>query len=96
MRETSDGGEGTAQMKNLINTYMHMFLFDSVSAQFIYSLIFQLLEPSQMQESDVEVLIFVLHNIGLQLRKRDPAALKELITRVESKKNQMAATIKMT
>jgi hypothetical protein len=31
-------------------------------------------------EGDIEILIFLLHNIGLQLRKADPMALKDILT----------------
>ena len=45
--------------------------------------------------SDLEVLIFILHNIGLQLRKEDPVAVKDIIDMAESKKNSYAVELKM-
>jgi hypothetical protein len=50
---------------------------------------------NSFQESDIEVLIFLLHNIGLQLRKSDPAALKEILTVAEQKKNSFHAELKL-
>ena len=47
------------------------------------------------QEADIEVLIFLLHNIGLQLRKADPAALKDLLSLADQKRNSFQAEIKM-
>ena len=32
------------------------------------------------QETDIEILIFMLHNIGLQLRKSDPTAIMDILT----------------
>jgi hypothetical protein len=46
-------------------------------------------------ESDIEILIFILHNIGLQLRKEDPGAIKEIIDMALQKKNSYAVEIKM-
>ena len=39
------------------------------------------------READIEILIFLLHNIGLHLRKADPAGLKELLSLADQKKN---------
>lgn len=39
------------------------------------------------KEADVEILIFLLHNIGLQLRKADTVALKDLLTLADQKRN---------
>jgi hypothetical protein len=47
------------------------------------------------READVEVLIFLLHNIGLQLRKADPVALRDLLTLADQKRNSFAAEVKM-
>ena len=76
-----------------MNVYVHLFLFESVTHTLLYDLIRLLL--GSFQESDIEILIFVLHNIGLQLRKADPAGIKELLTNVEQKKNSIAVEIKM-
>ena len=46
-------------------------------------------------ESDLEVLIFLLHNIGLQLRKADPEAIRDLIHISEQKKNSYAVEVKL-
>ena len=37
----------------------------------------------------------MLHNIGLQLRKADPIALRDIITLSEQKKNSYTAEIKL-
>lgn len=50
---------------------------------------------ASFREADIETLIFLLHNIGLQLRKADANALKELLTLCEQKKNSYSAEVKM-
>ena len=50
---------------------------------------------NSFEESDIEVLIFLLHNIGLQLRKADPEAIRDIIHMAESKKNSYAVEVKM-
>ena len=50
---------------------------------------------SSFTETDIEILIFLLHNIGLQLRKEDPISLRDLLTLSEQKKNTLQAEIKM-
>jgi hypothetical protein len=44
---------------------------------------------TSFSETDIEILIFLLHNIGLQLRKADPIALRDLLTLAEQKKNSL-------
>jgi hypothetical protein len=44
---------------------------------------------SSFTETDIEILIFLLHNIGLQLRKEDPVSLRDLLTLSEQKKNSL-------
>ena len=41
------------------------------------------------------MLIFILHNIGLQLRKEDPKSVRELADLAESKKNSYTVELKM-
>ena len=65
------------KVKNIINCLLHLFLFQSIGSDFLFEIIRFLL--NSFTESDIEVLIFVLHNIGLQLRKKDPAAIKQIL-----------------
>ena len=64
-----------------------------MNGQLLFDLIKALL--SSYTASDIEVLIFILHNIGLQLRKEDPGAVRELADMAESKKNSYAVELKM-
>lgn len=51
----------------------------------MYDLIKLLL--TSFKEADIEILIFILHNVGLKLRKSDPAALRDILLLAEQKKN---------
>jgi hypothetical protein len=66
---------------------MHFFLFQSLTQTLLYDLIRRLM--SSFTETDIEILIFLLHNIGLQLRKEDPVSLRDLLTLSEQKKNSL-------
>jgi hypothetical protein len=81
-------------VKNLVNCFLHFFLFASLTQTLLYDLIRFMM--SSFTETDIEILIFLLHNIGLQLRKADPIALKELLHLAEQKKNNLSVEIKMT
>jgi hypothetical protein len=56
---------------------LHFFLFESITAQAVFAMVTHLLQS--FREDDVETLIFLLHNIGLQLRKAEPESLKRII-----------------
>ena len=77
------------KVKNIINCLLHLFLFQSIGADFLFDIIKFLL--NSFTESDIEVLIFVLHNIGLQLRKKDPASIKQILDLFNQKKNSFLA-----
>ncbi len=82
------------RVKNILNCFLHFFIFQSLTSKLLFDLIISYLMHS-FKEADVEVLIFLLHNIGLQLRKADPVALKDLLTLADQKKNSYQAQVKM-
>ena len=51
------------KVKNIMNCLLHLYLFQSIGSDFMFDIIKYLL--NSFSESDLEVLIFVLHNIGL-------------------------------
>mgnify|MGYP001626769482 CR=1 FL=1 len=51
------------RVKNIMNCLLHLFLFQSIGSDMLFDVIKFML--TSFTESDVEVLIFVLHNIGL-------------------------------
>jgi len=84
---TSEGADETAVMrvKNIMNCLVHLFLFQTIGSDLLFDVIKFLL--GSFTESDIEVLIFVLHNIGLQLRKKDPASVKQILDLFNQKRN---------
>jgi hypothetical protein len=90
---TGNDDQKKDRVKNLMNTFLHFFLFHSVTHTLLYDLITLLIQT--FNESDIEVLIFILHNIGLQLRKADPVGLKDILSMGEQKRNSLAVEIKM-
>lgn len=77
------------RVKNILNVLLHLYLFQSVGSDFLFDMIRHLM--TSFTESDVEVLIFVLHNIGIQLRKKDPASIKQILDFFAQKKNNYQA-----
>ena len=86
-------GEHRTKVKNILNCLIHFYLFQSISSEFLFSVIHYLLDS--FTESDIEVLIFVLHNIGLQLRKKDPEAIKSILDSFTQKKNSYQVSQKL-
>ena len=55
--------ESKAKLKNILNCFLHFFIFKSTSGKILLDLIKLLLDS--FREDDIEILIFILHNIGL-------------------------------
>lgn len=62
MTQGKDGDQKT-KMKNILNCFLHFFLFKGVNGQILFDLIKILM--NSFSEGDIEILIFILHNIGL-------------------------------
>jgi len=86
--------ESRLVVKNILNILLHLFIFESLTSTLLVEVIQKAL-LEKFSEGDLEVLLFVLHNIGLQLRKSDPASVKEIIRVFEVKKNSFEAEAKM-
>lgn len=76
-----------------MNCFLHFFLFKGVNGKILFDLIKILM--NSFTEGDLEILIFILHNIGLQLRKEDPSALKEIMDLADQKKANFSVELKM-
>jgi len=50
-------------LKNTLNCFLHFYLFQSITAELLLDIIKILLQS--FNEGDIELLIFMLHNIGL-------------------------------
>lgn len=75
--------------KNILNCFLHLFLFESLGTKPLTSILKLLL--TRFEESDLENLVFLLHNVGYQLRKQDPAALLQFLEMFQQKKNSYQA-----
>lgn len=64
-----------------------------MTASVIFSFVKFLLHS--FREDDIETLIFLFHNIGLQLRKTDPDSLIQIIDLFTQKKNSYLAELKL-
>lgn len=89
--ELDEDGKEVAVMrvKNIMNCLVHLFLFQSIGSDLLFDVIKFML--ASFTESDIEVLIFVLHNIGLQLRKKDPVSIKAILDLFAQKRNSFQA-----
>ena len=55
--------ENKGQLKNILNCFLHFFIFKSTNGKILLDLIKILM--NSFTEGDIEILIFILHNIGL-------------------------------
>ncbi|XP_019745169.1 nucleolar MIF4G domain-containing protein 1-like, partial [Hippocampus comes] len=79
-------GEGK-ECDNLVAVVAHLYNFQVVHSLLIFDILRRLL--AVFGEKDIELLLFVLRNVGFSLRKDDPLALKELIAEAQ----RMAAEV---
>uniref|UniRef100_A0A8C8CYV9 Nucleolar MIF4G domain-containing protein 1 n=1 Tax=Oncorhynchus tshawytscha TaxID=74940 RepID=A0A8C8CYV9_ONCTS len=75
-------GEGK-ECDNLVAMVAHLYNFQVVHALLIFDILKMLL--GAFAEKDIELVLFVLKNVGFALRKDDALALKELISEAQSK-----------
>ncbi|KAL1006802.1 hypothetical protein UPYG_G00077330 [Umbra pygmaea] len=77
-----DPGEGK-ECENLVAMVAHLYNFQVVHALLIFDILNMLVKA--FNEKDLELILFVLRNVGFGLRKDDPLALKELISAAQQK-----------
>ncbi|XP_055785189.1 nucleolar MIF4G domain-containing protein 1 isoform X1 [Salvelinus fontinalis] len=75
-------GEGK-ECDNLVAMVAHLYNFQVVHALLIFDILKMLV--GAFTEKDIELVLFVLKNVGFALRKDDALALKELISEAQSK-----------
>ncbi|XP_010226161.1 PREDICTED: nucleolar MIF4G domain-containing protein 1 [Tinamus guttatus] len=73
------------ECENLFALIAHLYNFHVVHSLLIFDLLKRLV--STFTEKDIELILFLLKNVGFSLRKDDPLALKELISEAQSKAN---------
>jgi len=62
--------ESKRKMKSILNIWLNFYIFGSITSKLIFDAIQELMES--FSEGEIEILIYLLHNIGLQLRSDDP------------------------
>ena len=67
------------ETKQCINSVMLMFLCGGITSKLVLEMTEYLLKQFA---SDVDILNYVLHNIGLKLRQSDATQMKELLDRI--------------
>lgn len=68
---------------NLVAMVAHLYNFQVVHALLIFDILKMLV--GAFREKDIELVLFVLKNVGFGLRKDDALALKELISEAQRK-----------
>lgn len=62
--------ESKRKMKSILNIWLNFYVFGSITSKLLFDAIQELMKS--FTEADIEILIYLLHNIGLQLRSDDP------------------------
>ncbi|XP_036378786.1 nucleolar MIF4G domain-containing protein 1 [Megalops cyprinoides] len=84
-RSSSEGKE----CDNLVAIVAHLYNFHVVHALLIFDILKKL--TASFTERDIELILFVLKNVGFALRKDDATSLKELISEAQRKANSLGA-----
>lgn len=84
-RNPSEGKE----CDNLVAIVAHLYNFQVVHSVLIFDIL-KLLVGS-FTEKDIELVLFVLRNVGFALRKDDALALKELISEAQRKASDLGS-----
>lgn len=74
---------------NLVAIVGHLYNFQVVHSLLIFDILKLLV--GAFTEKDVELILFVLRNVGFALRKDDALALKELISEGQRKASEMGS-----
>lgn len=84
-KNPSDGKE----CDNLIAIIAHLYNFQVVHSSLIFDILKLLV--GAFTEKDIELVLFVLRNVGFALRKDDALALKDLISEAQRKASDVGA-----
>ncbi|KAM8882645.1 nucleolar MIF4G domain-containing protein 1 isoform 2-T2 [Synchiropus picturatus] len=77
------------ECNNLVAIIAHLYNFHVVHSLLIFDILKRLL--ATFTEKDIELVLFVLRNVGFALRKDDALALKELISDAQRKASEAGA-----
>ena len=73
--------------KNFIFLIIHLYIFENINSVFIYDLIKFLID--NFNESNSEYLLLLLSYTGINIRKENPSNLKDIITLINIKYNNI-------
>lgn len=79
-------GEGK-ECDNLVAIVAHLYNFQVVHSLLVFDILKRFV--GAFTEKDIELVLFVLRNVGFALRKDDALALKELISEAQNKASKM-------
>ena len=74
---------------NLVAIVAHLYNFQVVHSVLIFDILKLLV--GAFTEKDIELVLFVLRNVGFALRKDDALALKELISEAQRKASDLGS-----
>ncbi|OXB73249.1 UNVERIFIED_CONTAM: hypothetical protein H355_014621 [Colinus virginianus] len=80
------------ECENLLALIAHLYNFHVVHCLLIFDILKKLV--SSFTEKDIELILFLLKNVGFSLRKDDALALKDLISEAQSKANTAEKELK--
>ena len=73
--------------KNFFFIVIHLYLFENINSVFVYDLIKYLID--NFNENNSEYLLLLLSYTGINIRKENPTNLKDIITLINKKYNDM-------
>ena len=73
--------------KNFIFIIIHLYIFENINSVFIYDLIKYLID--NFNENNSEYLLLLLSYTGINIRKENPTNLKDIITLINKKYNDI-------
>ena len=76
--------------KNFIFIIIHLYIFENINSVFIYDLIKYLID--NFNENNSEYLLLLLSYTGISIRKENPSNLKDIITLINMKYNNLKLT----
>ena len=76
--------------KNFIFIVIHLYIFENINSVFIYDLIKYLID--NFNENNSEYLLLLLSYTGINIRKENPTNLKDIVTLINKKYNDIKIT----
>lgn len=81
--ENSDNlKENIFKLKNISLIFSYFYLFDSITLDFVFEFITSLLQ--KIDNDMIEILLTIIQNTGLKIRKDNPKLLKDMIDQIKT------------